>query len=580
MTDTFSPLHLRLEDDGIAVATLEAPGRANLLDDALIAALDELAEVLETREEVRGLIITSAKGHFLLGREPLGLLALADAAPGLSDDALLAAIAPYGDALRRLEGTAKPIAAALTGSALGPGLELALACGYRVACDHPAARFGFPDQRLGLMPMAGGTQRLPRLLGWVGAHDLLSGGHMVTAAAALELKLVNEVVPASHVRSAALAWVRRHLADGKEPPFIVAHKRKPVAVISSTMAIETAVGQGLALSLDEGLGLERAVAAGLLRRGEVAALVRTLVVAKGAADKAAWRPALPTAELARVAVLGRGPMADSVALAARRAGLDVHAVADAEGLDELAPALLGERKIEILFDATREDLAAKHALLARAEAVLGDDALLALTGPRLSVAAVGRGLSWPDRLVGLSLPPDGGVAEIVAGPKTSAPALAIAVDAARRLGRTPFKVGDGEGRYLARLTAAYLRAALELGPLVAPADTDAAARAAGLAEGPWALARRLGYAAVTDLVGEDGAGAVLATLKRPATESVPLDPPQADAGPRLLAAVRTAVVQALAEGLVNETASADLMAVLGFGWPAASGGPLGSFARR
>ncbi|WP_044560561.1 enoyl-CoA hydratase-related protein [Azospirillum sp. B4] len=575
MTATHTPLHLRLEDDGIAIATLEAPGRANLLDDALIAALDELAEVLESREEVRGLIITSAKGHFLLGREPLGLLALADAAPGLSDDGLLAAIAPYGDALRRLEGAAKPVAAALTGSALGPGLELALACGYRVSSDHPATRYGFPDQRLGLMPMAGGTQRLPRLLGWVGAHDLLSGGHMVTAAAALELKLVNEVVPASHVRSAALAWVRGRLADRGEPPFIVAHKRKPIAVASATAAIETAVSQGLSLSLDEGLGLERALAAGLLRRGEVAALVRTLVVAKGEADKAAWRPALPTAELARVAVLGRGPAAEAVALAARRAGLDVHGVADAEELEEMSPEHLGGRKIEILFDATREDLATKRALLARAEAVLGDDTLLALTGPRLRVGAVAQGLTWPDRLVGLHLPAEGGVAEVVAGPATSAPALSIAVDAARRLGRTPFRVEDGEGRYLARLAAAYLRAGLDMGPTVGAADVDAAARSAGLAEGPWALARRLGYATVTDLVGEEGAVLVLAALKRP-----PDDPAPTDAGQRLLSAVRTAVVQALAEGLVNDAGAADLMAVLGFGWPAATGGPLGSYARR
>ncbi|ASG22880.1 enoyl-CoA hydratase-related protein [Nitrospirillum viridazoti] len=575
MTDHPSPLHLTLDDDGIAYATLDAPGRANLLDDALIAALDELAAILEEREEVRGLVIASAKGHFLLGREPLGLLALADAASGLSDDALLAAVAPYGDALRRLEGTAKPIAAALSGSALGPGLELALACGYRVSTDHPAARFGFPDQRLGLMPMAGGTQRLPRLLGWVGAHDLLSGGHMVTASAALELKLVNEVVAASHVRSAAKAWVRARLGNAVEAPFIVGQKRKPITVASATAAIETAVSQGLGLSLDEGLALERALAAGLLRRGEVAALVRTLVVAKGEADKAAWRPALPAAELSRVAVLGRGPAADAVALAARRAGLNVHAVADAEGLDDLTPARLGERKIEILFDASREDVAAKRALLAKAEAALGEDALLVLTGPRLRVGAVAQGLAWPDRLVGLYLPADGGVAEVVAGPATSAPALSIAVDAARRLGRTPFRVEDGEGRFLARLTAAYFRAALDLGPTVGAADVDAAARAAGLAEGPWALARRLGYAAVTDLVGEEGAVAVLAALKR-----LPDDPAPADAGPRMMAAVRTAMVTALAEGLVNDAVAADLMAVLGFGWPAASGGPLGSFARR
>ncbi|MEE3622571.1 enoyl-CoA hydratase-related protein [Nitrospirillum sp. BR 11752] len=575
MTDHPSPLHLTLDDDGIALATLDAPGRANLVDDALVAALDELAAILEDREEVRGLVITSAKGHFLLGREPLGLLALADAAPGLADDALLAAIAPYGDILRRLEGTAKPIAAALSGSALGPGLELALACGYRVATDHPAAQFGFPDQRLGLMPMAGGTQRLPRLLGWVGAHGLLSGGHMVTAAAALEAQLVNEVVPASHVRAAAKAWVRGRLAQRAEPPFVVGQKRKPIAVASATAAIDTAVSQGLSLALDEGLALERALAAGLLRRGEVAALVRTLVVAKGEADKATWRPALPVADLARVAVLGRGPAADAVALAARRAGLDVYVVADADGLDHLAPARLGGRKIEILFDASREDLAAKRALLAAAEAVLGDDTLLALTGPRLRVGAVAQGLSWPDRLVGLHLPADGGVAEVVAGSATSAPALSIAIDAARRLGRTPFRVEDGEGRFLGRLYAAYLRAALDLGPTVGAADVDAAARGAGLAEGPWSLARRLGYAGVTDLLGEEGAAAVLAALKRP-----PDDPPPADAGRQLMAAVRTAMVTALAEGLVNDAASADLLAVLGFGWPAASGGPLGSFARR
>ncbi|MDE1146413.1 MAG: enoyl-CoA hydratase-related protein [Azospirillaceae bacterium] len=545
------------------------------MDDALIAALDELAEALETRDDVRGLVITSAKGHFLLGREPNGLLALADAAPVMTDEALLAAIAPYGAVLRRLEGAAKPIAAALNGSALGPGLELALACGHRVASDHPGLRLGFPDQRLGLMPMAGGTQRLPRLVGWIAANDLLTGGHSVTSAVALTTKLVDQVVPASHVRSAALNWVRGQLGRTVEPPFVVFSPRKPMAVASTAAAIDAAIVQGLSLSLDEGLALERALAAGLLRRGEVSALVRTLVLAKAEADKAAWRPAMPVAELSRVAVLGRGPAADAVALAARRAGLDVHAVADAEGLAGLAPENLGGHKIEILFDATREDLMAKRALLAQAEKALGDDALIALTGPRLSVASVARGLAWPDRLVGLYLPADGGVAEVVAGPATSAPALSIAVDAARRLGRTPFPIEDGDGRYTARLNAAYLRAALELGDDIAPADLDAAALAAGLAEGPCALARRLGYAAVLDLMGDEAAAAVLAALKRPGGEAAP-----ADAGARLLAAVRTAVVQALAEGLLKDGATADLAAVLGFGWPAATGGPLGSYAWR
>ena len=116
--------------------------------------------------------------------------------------------------VNRIEALPKPVVAAIHGACLGGGLEMALACHYRVATDHPKTQLGLPEVQLGLLPGAGGCQRLPRLIGLRAALDMILTGKSERAAKALRLGLVDEVVPRSILPRTALAAAERFVRDG------------------------------------------------------------------------------------------------------------------------------------------------------------------------------------------------------------------------------------------------------------------------------------------------------------------------------------------------------------------------------
>src|SRR5882762_3175308 len=160
MADTNTAVRYEQDADGIVTLTLDMPGRSmNVLNDELSRPLAEAISRIEGDAAVKGVIITSGKKEFLAGADIEGLYKNTDVK-------LVYDIAEaYKVMLRRLEKCGRPVVAALNGTALGGGLELALACNYRIAVDNPKAKFGLPEVKLGLLPGGGGTQRLPRLIG-------------------------------------------------------------------------------------------------------------------------------------------------------------------------------------------------------------------------------------------------------------------------------------------------------------------------------------------------------------------------------------------------------------------------------
>jgi len=201
--------------DGIATLEWDLPGRSqNLLNPPSMAAFGVAAQQALADPAVQGILIASAKADFITGVD-LDWLFHADDAQALSEQ-----IKPWHKLLRALESSGKPVAAALNGSALGGGLELALACHYRVAAEQPQARFGFPEVALGLLPGAGGTQRTPRLIGIQTALRLLSEGQRLPAALAQQQGLIHAVVPNGDQRAAARTWllaaVAKNAASGKD----------------------------------------------------------------------------------------------------------------------------------------------------------------------------------------------------------------------------------------------------------------------------------------------------------------------------------------------------------------------------
>ncbi len=217
--------------DGIATLTINRPDKLNALNDAVMAELSDAVVEIASRDDIAGVIVTGAGKAFVAGAD-IGELAQQGAFDGKARSLR------GQDVFRRLETCGKPVIAAVNGFALGGGCELAMACHLRVASEK--AKFGQPEVKLGICPGYGGTQRLPRLVGKGRALDLILSGRMVDAAEALQMGLVNKVVPPDDLIPETDKMLRGIIAMG------------PLAIQLSIEAVDS----GYDMSLDEGLLLE------------------------------------------------------------------------------------------------------------------------------------------------------------------------------------------------------------------------------------------------------------------------------------------------------------------------------------
>ncbi len=206
--------------DGVAVVTLDGPGPVNTLSDGLNADIERLTAQVDGDAKIRSVVLISGKkDSFIAGADIEMLQKVKTAAEG-------AAMSRAGkELLARLERSPKPWVAAIHGACLGGGLEVALACQYRIATDEKPTQIGLPEVQLGLLPGAGGTQRLPRLIGIQAALDIILAGKQVSGKKAYKLGMVDELVPRAILREVALGRARE-LADGKLRPDRTAKKKK------------------------------------------------------------------------------------------------------------------------------------------------------------------------------------------------------------------------------------------------------------------------------------------------------------------------------------------------------------------
>lgn len=227
---------VRLERRGaIALVTLDRPERMNALSRALVARFGEIGRELATQDDVRLVIVTgSGTKAFCAGAD------LKERA-GMSQDEVRALLLAYESELGWLETIPVPTLAAINGAALGGGLELALLCDLRIAAQH--AVLGLPETSLGVIPGAGGTQRLPRLLGEARAKELILRAARLSASEALILGLVNQILPSSeHFLLEVMSWAEPILNGA------------PLAIRAALQALRGAATR----DLREGLALERA----------------------------------------------------------------------------------------------------------------------------------------------------------------------------------------------------------------------------------------------------------------------------------------------------------------------------------
>ena len=224
--------HILLEvTDRVACLTINRPDKLNALDDSVMEELGQAVADISTRDDIGGVIVTGAGKAFVAGAD------IAELARQGPLDGKARSVRGQ-EVFRQLETCGKPVIAAVNGFALGGGCELAMSCHLRIASEK--AKFGQPEVKLGICPGFGGTQRLPRLVGKGRALDLIMSGRMVGAAEALQMGLVNKVVPPDELQQEAEKMLREIMAMG------------PVAVRLSIEAID----QGFDMSLEEGLVLE------------------------------------------------------------------------------------------------------------------------------------------------------------------------------------------------------------------------------------------------------------------------------------------------------------------------------------
>lgn len=537
-------------DDGFACLTIDMPGRTmNVLTQAFADALEQAVDAVAADRAVTGIIITSGKPAFLAGAD-LGQMAGFNA-PGVTPADVKATAGRYSAVFRKLETCGKPVVGAAAGTALGGGLELLLACHYRIVAEDPKARYGLPEVTLGLLPGAGGTQRLPRMIGLAAAIPILTQGRPMAPAQALAGGIVDAVVPANELRGRAHAVLREGRVKAVQPwdergyklpggaaqapanadALALAQDRIRVAGghYPAPLAILRCLHDGAALPIDRGLELEIEEFTGLIQDQVSQNMVRTLFFAKQAADKLRRRPrGVPASRVARLGVVGAGFMGAGIAEVSALAGIEVvlldrdRATGEqgrariAESLDRRAARgrLAGEARdaalarvdvaadaagfagCDLVIEAVSEDLAVKTEVLRAADAALPPTAVVASNTSALPIGELAGASARPANVIGLhffSPVTKMALVEVVVGAQTSDETLARALDYVRQIRKTPIVVNDGYGFYTTRCVDAYVREGLRL--LVdglSPAQIEAAGSALGLPVGPLALADEVG----------------------------------------------------------------------------------------
>ena len=550
---------------GVLVLTLDLPGeKLNTLGKGLIAEFDEILDEIGRDDAVRAVVVRSGKpDSFVAGADIKDFTRIRSAEEG---EALSRAAHAVFD---RVEGCRVPVVAAIHGTCLGGGTELALACRYRVASDDPKTAIGLPEVMLGLVPGAGGTQRLPRLVGLATALDLILSGRTLKGGRAAKAGLVDEVCPAPILldvaKRAALGLAEGRLVPKRPGVPLRERLLRPVvfwrakaSVLAKTaghypapLAAVELVKQGTATSQAEGLKLE-AKAFGALATGDVSRSLVSVFFATQEIKKDAGYPAgTKASEVQKLGVLGAGLMGAGIAGAAADAGIavrmkdatlealgrglgHVHGIWDErrqrrrltplevrQRTDRISPTLdySGFRRADLVIEAVFEDQDLKRRVLAETEAATRDECVFASNTSSIPIGDIARGCRRPSQVLGMhffspvhKMP----LLEVVATPETAPAAIATAETFGRRIGKHVIVVRDGPGFYTSRALAAYINEATWLLEEGAPIDgLDRAMTAFGFPVGPVTL---------LDEVGIDVGAKVAKVMHQHFADRMPLPP--------------------------------------------------------
>ncbi|HZI21938.1 MAG TPA: fatty acid oxidation complex subunit alpha FadJ [Gemmatimonadales bacterium] len=510
-----SALTWELADGGVAVVTFDLKGEpVNKISRAVKDDVLATFATLEGDQAVKAVAFFSGKpGNFIAGADIEEFVQLTSAAEAerLSADGQ--------ELLQRVARFPKPVAVGIHGACLGGGLEFALACHYRVASDDPKTQVGLPEVQLGILPGAGGCQRLPRLIGARAALDMILAGKVERAAKAVRLGIVDELVPASILKDITLAAARR-LAGGWRP-----RRRRPGGVVSWLLdgnplgrlvvfraarkqllrqtrgnypapvaaleAVEYGLWHGLAKGLKREAQLFGQLAVTDVSRKLVQIFFATTALKK---DLGIPNPPPPT-EVRRLGVVGAGFMGSGIAgTAVAQASVDVR-MKDAD-LPRVAKGLAAAREIlddrlrrrritkyehvqlvallsggadyagfgraELVIEAVFEDLEVKQHVLKEVEAATHTEAVFASNTSTIPIHRIAAVAGRPERVIGMHffspvarMP----LLEVIPSARTAPDVISTAVAFGRRMGKTAIVAKDSPGFWINRILTPYMNEA-------------------------------------------------------------------------------------------------------------------------
>jgi len=545
---------LTVGSDGIAQLVIDTPdSKLNVLSQDFFAEFTAALTELETRTEIKGLVISSGKeDNFFAGADVKEIRFLQSQPPKGIYDATMNG----RNTFKRITSLPYPTVAAINGTCLGGGLELALACSMRVASTNAKTQLGLPEVLLGFIPGWGGTIGLPKLIGLQQGFTMISTGSKVDASKAWRIGLVDETAsPADLVKRAT------EIARGDKPN----RYRKPFKVAMTQKALETRAGRAIFAKMATKAVLANTkgkypaplealkvilktwdmprdkagqVESQVFARLATGSVSRALVGIFFAETESKKMPdgVKPSIKVKTVGVLGAGVMGAGIAQAAAYAGYkvvlkDINQEALDKGLATikgLFDGLVAKRKLsqaeadmkfgavsgtvdyaamsdcDLVIEAVVEKMAVKKAVIAELEKVIKKPWVFASNTSSLSMDEMAQAAANPANVVGLHFfnpVHKMKLVEVVAAKDTSPETLALAKAFGQRLGKTTVATNDGPGFVVNRILAPYMKEAIVLLLAGVPAeDIDRAATKFGMPMGPIALMDEVGLDIVSHVI--------------------------------------------------------------------------------
>jgi 3-hydroxyacyl-CoA dehydrogenase/enoyl-CoA hydratase/3-hydroxybutyryl-CoA epimerase len=548
MTD----ISYKVDSDGVAIVTWDLKNRSmNVLNAQSVNEYRDIVEKLVKDDQVKGIIIASAKEAFIAGAD----LTSNDTFnfDKIGEDKVAAAQTIYDGVMnlnklfRAMETSGKPFVAAINGHALGGGLEICLACHYRVAIDNDRIQIGQPEAKIGLIPGAGGTQRVPRLAGVTqDVMGFLLAGNPVTPKKAVSMGLVNEIVEKDMLIEASKKYI---LDNGKAvQPWDEKGFRLPSgapytpkgmmiwAAASSSLrkmsygnypaqqAILSALYEGVQVPIDAGLRIEARQMTKVIMDPVSRNMVRSLFVNMQALNKGARRPKdFEKYDVKKVGILGAGLMGAGIAYVTAKAGIEVILIdQNQEGADKgkdysvkLLDKALSRKKTteekkekllglitpttdyaklngaDLIIEAVFENRDIKADVTAKAESQISETAVFGSNTSTLPITGLARNSSRPANFIGVhyfspveKMP----LVEIIMGKETSQETLAKTMDYVQKIKKTAIVVNDSRGFFTSRVFGTYTGEGMEmLAEGINPALIENAGKMTGMPMAPLAL---------------------------------------------------------------------------------------------